>query len=63
VVGGVISAGVGGFLLSIDGQPSCDMSFPPACPEVWSTRWSGVGLIGLGAVVVGAGVLALLGKI
>jgi hypothetical protein len=63
LAGGVVSAGVGGFLLSIDGHGTCDGSGGAACRDLYQTRWPGIGLVTLGVAAAAAGVLAILGKL
>jgi hypothetical protein len=61
IVGGVASAGVGAYLFGIDGQGTCDTMGEMRCPREYETRWGGIGLIGLGIALVGAGVIAIVG--
>lgn len=61
VAAGVASAGVGAVLVGVDGRVTCNG--PDTCPDVYQTRWGGVALIGAGVVAVGAGLLALFGKL
>jgi hypothetical protein len=60
IVGGVASAGVGAYLFGIDGSGTCDAVGEMRCPRQYDTRWGGIGLVGLGVALVGAGVVALL---
>jgi hypothetical protein len=60
IVGGVAGAGVGAYLFAIDGSGTCDAIGEISCPRQYQTRWGGVGLVGLGVALVGAGVVALL---
>ena len=62
VGGGLVSAGVGALLVSIDGSGTCGHDLP-ACPDQYQTRWGGIGLVALGVAVVAAGVLAIAGKL
>ncbi len=59
IIGGVASAGAGTFLLGIDGKGTCDIVGPANCPHEYETRLPGIGLIGLGAVLIGLGVWAV----
>ncbi len=61
VAAGLVGIGAGGLLVAIDGSGTC--SGPGLCPRLFETRWGGVSSIGVGVVVVGAGILALLGKL
>jgi hypothetical protein len=61
VAAGLVSAAAGGVLLGIDGSGTC--SGPDTCPNVYQTRWGGISLIGVGVVAIGAGILAIAGKL
>jgi TolB-like protein len=58
---GLVGIGAGGLLVAIDGKGTCGE--PGPCERLFDTRWAGISSIGVGVVVVGAGILALLGKI
>jgi hypothetical protein len=59
IIGGVASAGAGTFLLGIDGKGTCDMVGQASCAREYETRLPGIGLIGLGAVLIGLGIWAV----
>jgi TolB-like protein len=61
VAAGLVGIGAGGLLVAIDGTGTCGQ--PGPCPRLFETRWGGFSSIGVGVVVVGAGILALLGKL
>ena len=61
VAAGLVGIGAGGVLVAIDGTGTC--AGPGLCPRLFETRWGGFSSIGVGVVVVGAGILALLGKL
>jgi hypothetical protein len=61
VAAGIVSGAAGGVLLGINGSGTC--SGPDTCPNVYQTRWGGVSLIGVGIVAIGAGILAIAGKL
>jgi len=61
VAAGLVGIGAGGLLVAIDGTGTCGE--PGPCPRLFDTRRGGFSSIGVGVVVVGAGILALLGKL
>lgn len=57
---GAIAAGVGGYLIALDGEPTCtDGRGIKACPNLYTTAVPGMVLMGAGAAAVGAGVTLL----
>jgi hypothetical protein len=62
VAAGVVAVAVGVWLISIDGDPTCDAPTGVQCRELRSTKGGGIASIVGGAVLGGAGALVLTGK-
>jgi hypothetical protein len=62
VAAGVVAVAAGIWLISIDGNPTCDASSGGQCRDLRSTKGGGIASIVGGAVLGGAGALVLTGK-
>jgi hypothetical protein len=63
VAAGAVAAGAGVALLAIDGKGTCDMpDITGHCPNQYSTKPGGIGLVSAGGLALVAGIVVLAGK-
>lgn len=57
---GAVGLGVGGFLINMDGQITCENGSRKTCPDVYTTKWFGAAAMTAGGLAVGAGATLLI---
>jgi hypothetical protein len=57
---GAVGLGVGGFLINMDGQITCESGSRKTCPDVYTTKWFGAAAMAAGGLAVGAGATVLI---
>lgn len=57
---GAVGLGVGGFLINMDGQITCENGSRKTCPDVYTTKWFGAAAMTVGGLALGAGATVLI---